>query len=181
MMRRVAFIVLLALGVGIGGGLAQVKFGYVDSEKILTSFPAALDAQNKLEQENTEWGKEFQKLEDNVRSLREQLDQQSLLLSDAKKLEKEEEIRALLLEIQQFQNQKWGQQGEYFKRQEDLMRPVLDRINAAIRKVGEEEECDIIFDTVQGNVLYAKERYDLTDKVLAELEKEAATNTESQR
>jgi len=157
---------------------AQVKIGYVDSQKILTTFPAAIDARNALEEENTGWQKELQTMENNLRTLQERLDEQSLLLSNAKKQEKEEEIQALIQQIRRFQDEKWGQQGEYFKRQEDLMRPVFDRIEAAIRRVSDEEEYDFVFDTVQGNILHANDQYDLTDKGLTELEKEGAATTE---
>lgn len=154
---------------------AQSKIGYVDSQVILTSYPAAVDAQKKLEEENEEWGREMQQMNDDLRQLENDLDQQSLLLSEAKKKEKEDEIQTLITQIQQYQNQKWGQQGEYFRRQEELMRPILDRINAVIHRIAEEEECDFIFDSVQGNILYAQDKYDFTDKVLEELEKESPT------
>lgn len=152
---------------------AQSKIGYVDSQVILTSYPAAVDVQTKLEEENEEWGREMQRMNDELRRLRDELDQQSLLLSGAKKDEKEEEIQTLVTQIQQYQNQKWGQQGEYFRRQEELMRPILDMINAVIHRVAEEEECDFILDSVQGNILYAQDKYDYTDRVLEELEKES--------
>ena len=173
-------IAFIPFFIGVEQASAQSKIGYVDSQVILASYPAAVDAQKKLEEENEVWGEEMQQMNQDLRRLREDLDQQSLLLSDAKKKEKEDEIQALTTQIQQFQNQKWGQQGEYFRRQEELMRPVLDMINAVIHRVAEEEECDFIFDSVQGNILYAQEKFDYTDRVLEELEKEAPT-TETTR
>ena len=76
------------------------------------------------------------------------------------------------MKIQQFQNDKWGQTGEAVRKNEEIMQPVIDKINAAIAKVGEEERYDYIFDTVAGNILYASpSQTDLTDLVLEELEK----------
>lgn len=169
---------LSVLGVlGSVGLMAQSKIGYIDSEKILSTFPPAMEAQKKLEDENVKWGQEMQRMNDELRGLQEQLDQQSLLLSDAKKREMTDEMQAQVRRIQQFQDQKWGQQGEFFRRQQELLNPVYEQINTAIHKIGKEEGYDFIFDSVQGNLLFAQEKYDLTDKVLEELEKGTPAET----
>jgi len=167
--------------VGIGGSTAQTKIGYVDSEKILSSYPAALDAQKKLEAENTKWDQELRKLNDSFRALQEQLDQQSLLLSDAKKKEKQQELQAAAKKIQEFQEEKWGEGGTFFKRRAEIMQPVIDKINQVIHRIGEEEDYDYILDTVAGNILHAKDKYDITELVLEELQKETSTNTSTPR
>ena len=53
-------------------------------------------------------------------------------------------------------------------------RDVLQKINDAIKKIGDEGGYDFIFDTVAGNILYAQEKYDLTERVLEELRKSGA-------
>ena len=172
----ISFVILLWAFFG-GTAVAQIKIGYVDSQKILSTFPPALDAQKKLEAESNKWGQELQKMQENLKALQDQLDQQSLLLSDAKKKEKAQQIQDLALKIQQYQSEKWGNNGEFFKRRSELLQPVLDQINNAINKVGDEEGYDFIFDSVAGNILFAKSKYDLTDKVLKELEKTSPKTT----
>ena len=76
-------------------------------------------------------------------------------------------------DIQKYLDKKWGDRGEYFTLQRELVKPIFDKINAVLTRIGEEEEFDYIFDTSQGFILYAKDKYDLTDKVILELEKEA--------
>ena len=64
-----------------------------------------------------------------------------------------------------------------FKKQEEFMEPVLEKINTVIKKIGDEEKFDFIFDTAAGNILYASENQpDLTDQVLKELEKGVTAN-----
>lgn len=159
------------------GAFAQLKIGYINSEKVLQNYQAAIDASKKLEAESNKWGQELQKMQQQFKDSQEKLQQQSLLLSDAKKKEKTQEIEALYLKIQQYQNEKWGQQGEYFKRQQELMGPVIQTINETIHKIGKDEGFDYIFDTIAGNVLYAKDKYDLTDKLLEELKKNQPAKT----
>ncbi len=177
-MIKKAFVCLFVAGLLVGAqAQAQMKIGYIDSQKILSEYQAAIEAQQKLEKESQEWGQELQKMNERFRELQEQLDQQSLLLSEAKKKEKTQELQNLALEIQQYQNEKWGDSGEFFRRRETLLKPVFDSINEVIHKLGEDEGYDYIFDTVSGNILHAKQKYDLTDQVLAELEKATpATN-----
>jgi outer membrane protein len=166
---------------GIGGAMAQTKIGYVDSEKILSSYPAALDAQKKLEAENTKWDQELRKLNDSFHALQGQLDQQSLLLSDAKKKEKQQELEAAAKKIQEFQEEKWGEGGAFFKRRAEIMQPVIDKINQVIHRIGEEEDYDYILDAVAGNILHAKDKYDITELVLEELQKETSSSTSTPR
>ncbi len=173
-MIKKALVCLFAAGLlASAQAQAQMKIGYIDSQKILSEYQAAIEAQQKLEKESQEWGQELQKMNERFRELQEQLDQQSLLLSEAKKKEKTQELQNLALEIQQYQNEKWGDSGEFFRRREILLKPVFDSINEVIHKLGEDEGYDYIFDTVSGNILHAKQKYDLTEQVLAELEKAA--------
>lgn len=166
----------------VNSAMAQEKIAFVDSQKILQKYAAAADAQRKLDAENAEWDKELQELNENYKRLEKELENQSLLLSEAKKTEKTQELNAAAKEIQDFQNQKWGERGDYFKRRSEIMQPVIDQINQAIQRVAEEEEYDYVLDTVAGNILYAKDKFDLTDLVIEELEKEtSSTQTQTRR
>ncbi|MFO7892039.1 MAG: OmpH family outer membrane protein [bacterium] len=148
---------------------AQLKIGYIDSQIILNKLPSAVEAQKKLEEQSNVWAEELQKMGDKIRSLQQQLDQQSLLLSEEKKKEKQDEIQQLYMQSQRFQDEKFGQQGELYQKRNELLQPVFDQINEKIQTVAEEEGYDYIFDTVAGNILFAKEGYDLTKRILEEL------------
>ena len=148
------------------------KIGYVNSQKVLATYKEALDAQEKLDKINQEWEAEGREMQKQFQELSEQLESQSLLLSEERQKEKQQEIQSLYMKIQQFSAEKWGQSGEFFKKQEELMQPVFEKINAVIKTIGEDEGFDYIFDTVNANIVYAgPNQPDLTDLVLEELEK----------
>jgi outer membrane protein len=148
------------------------KIAYVNSQKILATFKEAQDAQDRLDKINRDWQDEAQEMQKQFQEQGEALESQSLLLSEERKREKQQELQNLMTKIRQYQEQKWGQNGELYKRNEEIMGPVIEKINAAIKKIGEEESYDYIFDTVAGNILYASpSQTDLTDLVLQELEK----------
>lgn len=161
----------------------KLNIGYIHSQKILATYKEAIDVQKKVEELNSQWEKEGLEMQKELQQLQEQFESQSLLLSESKKAEKAQEIQALYLRIQQFQQEKWAPgQGEIFKKERELMEPVLEKINSVISKIGEEEKFDYIFDTAQGNILFVGEKQsqnDLTDKVLAELNKGVTTTSTS--
>jgi len=170
--RLALLLPLLALFALSAPAAAQLKFGYIDSQKILESFKESQDAQKQLASLNEQWQQEAKNMQQDLQEKQDQLESQSLLLSEEKKNEKAQEIQNLYLRFQQFQQEKWGQQGELFTKQKEFMQPVLDKINTAIRRIGAEEKYDYIFDVVQGNILYASPTQpDLTQRVLEELNK----------
>lgn len=149
------------------------KIGYIHSQKILADYKEAQDAQKKVEELNRQWEKEGMEMQKQLQDLQEQFESQSLLLSESKKTEKAQEIQNLYLKIQQFQQEKWAPgRGQIYLKEKEFMEPVLEKINKVIKEIGDEESFDYIFDTASGNILYASEKQpDLTEKVLAELEK----------
>ncbi len=154
------------------------KIGYVNSQQIMAQYKEAQDAQEQLDKINREWEAEGRELQTQFQELGQQLESQSLLLSEERQAEKQAELQALYQKIQQFQNEKWGQNGEFFRKQDEIMKPIIDKINAAIQKVGEEERYDFIFDTVAGNIVYVSDNSnDLTEFVIEELEKGLETSS----
>lgn len=165
-----ATVLILIVLFGAGSVFAQAKMGYIDSQRILVTYSKAVDAQKKLEAETVQASDELKKMEDDFRAEQERLEQQAMLLNDEKKQQKAQELQDMYMKIQQFSQDK---QTELSKRQDELLKPVFDKINTVINQIGEKEGYDFIFNgSVSGNLVYAKEQYDLTDKVLAELDKE---------
>ncbi|MGH7493302.1 MAG: OmpH family outer membrane protein [bacterium] len=160
---------------------AQIKIGYVDSQKILESYKEAQDAQKQLAEVNKGWEDEARNMQRELQTKQDELESQALLLSDEKRKEKETDLQNLYLRFQQFQQEKWGQQGEAYKKQNELMKPIIEKVQTVIKKLGADEKYDYIFDTIAGNIVYAGTgQPDLTAKVIEELNKAAgATTTKS--
>ncbi|MFH1943208.1 MAG: OmpH family outer membrane protein [bacterium] len=165
--KRIVLFVVMVIVVGLfgaGSAVAQLKFGYVVIEKVYTTYQPAIDAQKTMETEQGAIQKEIARMEDEIRTSQQQLEQQSLLLSEKAKQDRAREIQAMYARLQQVYQDK---QQELAKRQEELLTPVNDKIRAAIKKVSDTEGYDFIMDSL--NFLDVKEKYDLTDKILKEL------------
>jgi outer membrane protein len=159
---------------------AQIKVGYVDSQKILESYKEAQDAQKQLAEINKGWEDDARNMQRDLQTKQDELESQALLLSDEKRKEKETDLQNLYLRFQQFQQEKWGPQGEAYKKQNELMKPIIEKVQSVIKKLGAEEKYDYIFDTVAGNIVYAGTgQPDLTAKVIDELNKTVGATTKS--
>ncbi len=149
---------------------AQLKIGYIDSDAIMKQLPDAQDAQKKLDDQILEWKEELKKMQDTWKKKYDDYDQRKLTMSPQRRNEVEKELMKLEEEIADYRQQKFGANGELFRKEEELMKPIQNRIFSAIQEVAEEEELDFVFDR-SGDILflYAKEEYDITNLVLDKL------------
>ncbi len=160
---------------------AQSKIGYVDSKKIRDSYEAVRDAEKLLNEENRKWEQELSEKNRNLDKMEKELETYSLLLSNARKKERTDEISALHQEIQQFQKQVWGDAGQYFKKQEELLRPIYENIKVAVDEIADDRGLDIVFDSIEGNILFAKENMDITEDVIELLRRQSPKKKNTNR
>ena len=158
--------------------LADVKIGYVDSNEIMNNFDEVRQVQANLEKEQRRLESEFNELVFGLDSLKQDYDRQRLLMSDTRRNEKENEIANKEKSVQKFQLDKFGPEGEIYRIQNELLKPVLAKIDAAIQKVGSERGYDFIIDAMSGALLYALDSHNLTEDVMDELAKATGSVTE---
>src|SRR4030095_3203841 len=150
---------------------SQQKIGYVDSKVILESLQDAKDAQTNLHNLVTKWKLELQQLTDSLAIMKDDYEKKKLILTEKVKVQKEDEIKAQEKKINDFKQQKFGENGEYFQKQNELMKPVQDRVFKAIQDVAKEGSYDFVIDrSSQLMLLYMNDKYDLTQKVVKRLE-----------
>lgn len=166
-MRKLIILSALFFAIPI---FAQVKIGYINSEAIMKELPEAQDAQRKLDNLVQEWQAELRKLESEWKQKYDAYDRDKLIMSDQTRAEKEKELVDLENRIMQYREQKFGQNGELFQKQEEFMKPIQNKIFNVLEKIAKEEGYDFVFDK-SGEILllYANEKYDLTNKVLQAL------------
>lgn len=174
---KTSLIVVLALLFVVSASNAQkLKLAYINSEKIKADYKEAQDAEKKIAELNSQWEKEAMEKQKEIQALKEQLETQSLLLSEEKKREKYQELQNMAMKFEQFKQQKWGQQGEVYRKSEEMWKPIQDKIFAVINKIGEDEGYDYVFDSALNVILYINpNQTDLTEKVVEELNKGITT------
>ena len=157
---------------------ADLKIGYIDSNEFMKSFEEVRQVQVDLEKEQRRLENEMNDLMARLDSLNQDFERQRLLMSETRRQEKENELRNLEKNIQKFQMEKFGPEGEIYRKQNTLLKPVLATIDAAIKKVGSEQSYDFILDAMSGALLYALDSHNLTQDVLEELSKSTGSVTD---
>lgn len=165
----VIILSLVAVAVLAAEASAEAKIGYIDSYRIRKDFKEFSEAQAKFDKEVTTWQAELDSMRQELEVLAEEYQRQRLILSEQAKKDKEQKLRAAEQEFQQATNSIFGPDGRAERENAELVKPILDKINAVLEKLAVENNYDYIFDSVNGNIAYAKKEFDLTDQVLEEL------------
>ncbi|MBP1683512.1 MAG: ompH [Ignavibacteriaceae bacterium] len=152
---------------------AQLKIGYVDSDTIMDNYADVQDARQKLDALIQEWQTELRKLESDLKLKEDDYEKRKLIMTEQTSTEAKAEITKLEKEISDYRDKKFGANGELFQKQNELMKPVQNKVFTIIQQVATEENLDFVFDR-SGDIifLYAKPEYDLTAKVIERLKVE---------
>ena len=150
-----------------------LKLGYVDSEVILAQYPEAIKAKSDLDGLVAKWRKDVDSMTQDLQKAYADFQKQSSTM----KQDQQQTVQKSLVEkdqkIQQYKDQKFSQpNGEYFQKQDQVMKPVKEKIFKAIDEVSKEETMQFVFDKA-GDVILLKAdpQYDITYKVLDRLKR----------
>ena len=150
--------------------LGQQKVGWIDSQEIMKQLPDAVEAQGKLDALVAQWQGEINKLQTQLQQEADDYQKRRLILPEQARVQEENKLADMQKKISDLRNQRFGQNGDLFQQQNNLMRPVQEKIMQAIQDVAKQESYDYIFDK-SGQILlmYANDKYDVTQLVLDKL------------
>jgi outer membrane protein len=162
-------VLLLALAWSRAPG--QTKIAHINSETIMQTLPEAIDAQKSLDALVAQWEAELTKMQAEWKKKFDEYDKRKLILTDQARAEQEKDLRDLDQKIVDYRNRKFGQNGELFQKQNDVMKPIQNKIFKVLEEIARDDGYDYIFDR-SGEVLllYANEKNDLTQKVLMRMQ-----------
>ena len=169
-MKKILALVVFLVFLCMTQASAQMKIAYFNSEAIMKQLPDAQDAQKQLDQLVADWQQELNKMQDDWKKKFDEYDKRKLIMTEQRRAEAERELRDMDQKIVDYRTLKFGQNGELFNKQNELMKPVQDRVFKAVQTVALEDGYDYVFDK-SGDILlmYANEKYDLTQKIFAKL------------
>jgi outer membrane protein len=152
---------------------SQLKIGYVDSDTIMDNLPDVEDVRQKIDALIQEWQNELKKMESDLKAKQEDYAKRKLILTEQTSSEMLADISKLEKDIKDYRDKKFGASGELFVKQDELMKPIQNKVFTVIQEIAQEEDLDFVFDR-SGDILflYAKEQYDLTAKVIERLKLE---------
>lgn len=162
-------IIFLFLAGGIFSTYAQ-RFAYVDSQYILSKIPEYKTAQDELNQLSVQWQKEIETKYSEIDQLYKAYKADEVLLTEDMKQKRQAEIEQKEKDVKDLQKQRFGVSGDLFKKRQDLVKPIQDKIYNAVQDLAQKDNYAIIFDKSSDmTMLYTNPKYDKSDDILKAL------------
>ncbi|MES2574524.1 MAG: OmpH family outer membrane protein [Bacteroidota bacterium] len=169
-MRKGFLFIFLALLLVSGSFQAQTKgtkVGYIDMEYILQNVPDYTEAQNQLEQKAQKWKQEIEAKKIEINKLKDALKAEKALLTKGLIEERTAEITFLENETLEYQQKRFGPDGDLMKQKTGLTKPIQDQVFTAVQDIAEAKKYDFIFDkTSDLTMIFAAKRFDISDQII---------------
>ncbi|MBL7764506.1 MAG: OmpH family outer membrane protein [Chitinophagaceae bacterium] len=167
-MKKILLITLF-LVVAASGAYAQ-RYCVIDSKYILENLPEYKQAQTKLDEVSAQWQKEIDAKLQDVDRMYKAYQAEQVMLSDEMKKKREEEIIKKEKEAKELQKKRFGFEGDLFKKRQELVKPVQDKVYNAVQKMAAAKSYDVIFDkSADLSVFFVDSKLDKSDDVLKDL------------
>ncbi len=146
------------------------KFGYIDTDYILSQMPEYKEAQQEIDQLAKAWQDEIRKMYEEINRMYSELQAEEVLLTPEMKEERLAEIKKKEDEVREYNNKVFGYEGLFFLKKKELTKPVLEKVFEATEKVCKAHRLQFMFDKAADMVMiYTDPIHDYTDYVLEEL------------
>lgn len=146
------------------------KFAYVDTEYILSNVPEYNSAQTRIDALTAEWQKEIEAKFSEIETLYRNYQNESMLLPDEMKRKREEEIISKEKAVKELQQKRFGKEGDLFKKREELIKPIQEKVYTALQEVATAGNYAVIFDKAGSvSMLYTNPKFDISEEVLTKM------------
>lgn len=180
--RNLFAIACFFLLTGLSTQAQAQKSAFVDTQYILSNIPEYSDAQETLNSLSEKWQKEITAKHEQAMEMDKKYQAESILLPADVRKSRENEIMKANQEVTDLQKKYFGPDGELFKKRQELIGPIQEKIYNAIQTVASTENIDLVFDKAGSpSLLYGNPKYDISDAVLDEVGKVMQTATPAQR
>lgn len=143
------------------------RFVYVDTEYMLAQMNEYQAAQSELKVQVERWNAEIEEKKQEIERLYRVLKAEGPLLTESMRKDRQDEIKTREDQLLDWQNQQFGPEGALVKRQQELIRPLQDKIFAAVQKYARDKSYDLIFDRASGNqLLFVSPKLDKSNEIL---------------
>ncbi|MGB4845541.1 MAG: OmpH family outer membrane protein [Ferruginibacter sp.] len=146
------------------------RYAVIDSKYILDKLPEYKDAQKLLDQFSEQWQQEVDQKQAIMDKMYKDYDAEQVMLSDVLKKKREDELYNKEKELRDLQKKRFGFEGDLFKKRQELIKPIQDRVYNAVQKLATEKQYDFILDKSEGiTVIFADPKLDKSADILRNL------------
>ncbi len=146
------------------------RYAVIDSKYILDKLPEYKDAQKQLDQFSEQWQQEVDQKQALMDKMYKDYEAEQVMLSDVLKKKREDELYNKEKELRDLQKRRFGFEGDLFKKRQELIKPIQDRVYNAVQKLAVEKQYDFILDKSEGiTVIFADPKLDKSADIIRNL------------
>jgi outer membrane protein len=146
------------------------RYAVIDSKYILDKLPEYKEAQKLLDQFSEQWQQEIDQKQTLVDKMFKDYDAEQVMLTDVLKKKREDELYNKEKELRDLQKKRFGFEGDLFKKRQELIKPIQDRVFNAVQKLAVEKQYDFILDKSEGiTVIFADPKLDKSADIIRNL------------
>lgn len=165
-MNKIAFL-LMFFALGAITQLNAQRIAIVDITRVLEDMPDYKTAQGELDALAASWRQDIATEYDQIKAMYNKYQAEQVLLSEDARKKKEDEIMEREKVVRELQREKFGPEGQLFRKRQDLVQPIQERVYASIQNYAEERGFDFIFDKGgTGGLIFSNAEYDKTDDII---------------
>jgi len=164
-------ILILAFCVLMFGSTTQAqRYAIIDTKYILDKIPEYKDAQKKLDDVSALWQRDIDLKQAELDQMYRNYEAEQVMLSDQLRKKREDELFNREKELRDLQKRRFGFEGDLFKKRQELIKPIQDKVYNAVQKLAVARQYDFILDKSEGiTVIFADPKLDKSDDVLREI------------
>lgn len=146
------------------------KYAIIDTRYILDKMPAYTDAQKQLDNIAADWQKDIDARQLSLDKMYKDYEAEQVMLSDDLKKKREDQLFMKEKELRDLQRQRFGFEGDLFKKRQELIKPIQDKVYNAVQKISVARGYDFVLDKSEGiTIIFADPKLDKSEDILREL------------
>jgi outer membrane protein len=163
-MQKTAFLFLFLF---VTMAAFSQRYAIIDTRYILEKIPEYKDANKQMEEIAASWQQEIDMMQTELDKMYRQLDAERVMLTPELLRKREDEIFNKEKQVRDLQRKRFGYEGDYFKKKQELVKPIQEKVYNAVQKLATEKMYDFVLDKSEGiTVIFADPKLDKSDDVL---------------
>ena len=167
---KIIAVIAMIVFMSIGNKTMAQKYAFVSTQYILENITEYKTAMTQLDNLSVLWQKEIEDKYAIIDKLYKSYQAEQILLTEEMKKKRQDEITSKEKDVKDLQKQRFGYEGDLFKKKQELIKPIQDKVYNAVKKLATDQSYAVIFDKSSDLImLYANPKYDKSDDILLAL------------
>jgi len=146
------------------------KYAIIDTRYILDKMPDYKTAQAQLDETAAQWQKDIDGMQSSLDKMYVDFDAEKVMLSDELKKKREDQLFVKEKELRDLQRKRFGFEGDLFKKRQELIKPIQDKVYNAVQKMSVSRGYDFVLDKSEGiTIIFADPKLDKSEDILRDL------------